>query len=561
MDLRLPAAERKSAALQYIDRLRREYGLRADRVVFINNEEIVVIVRPELLVQVCSHLAETFGGVLTTMVGTDEREAGAAFALYYTFSLDREGLFITVQTRLPADKPEFPSVTPDNPAAQWYEREVKDLLGLIPTGHPDPRRLVLHDNWPEGLYPLRRDFPKDFRPQNSGDSHFQFSRIAGEGIFEVPVGPIHAGIIEPGHFRFSAMGEAVIHLEARLFYTHRGLEKTAEGMSFDQGVYLVERTCGACAVSHAVAYCEAVEKLAEVEAPPRARYLRTLLLELERLYNHVGDVGNICAGVGLAFGTSQCGRLKESLLRFNEGLTGNRFLRGMCRPGGVSRDLEPAQAEELRKLLQQLEQEFREVSGIILEHDFFLNRAGGTGVLPKETALDLGVVGPAARASGVDRDIRRDHPHAAYAELNFKVPVLQAGDVLARVKIRVIEAFESINLLRQALSHLNALPQPGAAQAGVSRTGAAASQPDAGLAVPVGHVEPYHHALGCTESPRGENVHWVMSGPDNTIFRLRIRSASYCNWPAVPLTVPGNIVPDFPLINKSFELCYSCLDR
>lgn len=531
--------DRQSLALQYTDHLRREFGLRADRVIFINGEEIVVTIRQEMLVQVCSYIRSAFQGILTTMVGTDERALNGHFALYYTFSLDREGIFITVKAVVEGEHPVFPSVTPDTPAAHWYEREVKDMLGLVPVGHPDPRRLVLHDNWPQGLHPLRKDFKRDEQPPVNTEKHFPFPKVEGEGVFEIPVGPIHAGIIEPGHFRFSAMGESVLHLEARLFYTHRGVEKLAEGMSLEKGLFLAERVCATCAVSHAVAYCQAVEKMAGVEAPPRVRYIRTILLELERIYNHIGDVGNICAGTGFAFGTSHCGRIKEMLMQLNEELTGNRFLRGMNRLGGVRRDIGGPAVYKILNVLEKAEREFREVTEVILSHDFFLNRAATTGILPRDAAVDLGAVGPAARASGVDRDIRREHPHAAYGDLEFEVPVFSAGDVLCRLQARVEETFQSIKIIRQALEKL----------------------PCGDLTVEVGQIPPYRHALGYSESARGENIHWLMTGPDNTIFRYRVRSASFCNWPVVPLTVPGNIVPDFPLINKSFELCYSCLDR
>ena len=536
---KLGSRDLQSLVAQYSDHLRREFGLRADRITFINNEEIVVTIGQEMLVQVCSYIRGIFQGVLTTMVGTDERELNGNFVLYYTFSLDRAGIFITVKAMVDGEQPSFPSVTPDNAAAHWYEREVQDMLGLVPVGHPDPRRLVLHDNWPQGVYPLRKDFKRDEQPDLSTEKHFSFPKVKGEGVFEIPVGPIHAGIIEPGHFRFSAMGETVLHLEAQLFFTHRGVEKLAEGMSLEKGLFLAERVCATCTVSHGVAYCQAVEKMAGVQPPPRARYIRTILLELERLYNHIGDVGNMCAGTGFAFGISHGGRIKEMLLQLNEELTGNRFLRGMNKLGGVRRDISATDSHKILTVLAKAEQEFREVTEIILTHDFFLNRACTTGVLPREAAVDLGAVGPAARASGVDRDIRREHPQEAYGELEFTVPVFSAGDVLCRLKARVEETFQSMGLIRQALDKL----------------------PCGELAVAVGAIPPYRHGLGYSESARGENIHWLMTGPANTIFRLRVRSASFCNWPVIPLTVPGNIVPDFPLINKSFELCYSCLDR
>ncbi|MHB9091657.1 MAG: hydrogenase large subunit, partial [Chloroflexota bacterium] len=358
-------------------------------------------------------------------------------------------------------------------------------------------------------------------------------------IVEIPVVPIHAGVIEPGHFRFAAVGEVVLHLETRLFYSHRGLEKLAEGQRYDRVLQIAERVCGACAFSHAVAYCQAIESLAGVEIPPRAAALRTLFLELERLYNHVGDLGNICAGVGFAVGSSQGARLKEELQRLNERLAGHRFLRGICRVGGVRRDVTADAPRDATETLGRIEAEFRDFVELLDSNEPLRDRMTGTGVVPNAAARDLGAVGVAARASGVDRDARRDHPHAAYARLDVPVIVRTEGDVRARARVRMDEAAASFGLARALLEPLPAGP----------------------LAVEVQDLPPYQTGVGVTESPRGECIHWVRTGLDGRIDRYRIRSASYCNWPVVALSVPGNMVPDFPLINKSFELCYACLDR
>ncbi len=499
--------------------------------------DIRIVVPLDRLPDSCAALRSRFDAPLSTMVGLDDRQQTGRFRLVYVFSIGSR--WVSVEAEIDPAHPVFPSVTPSLPAAHWYEREVQDLLGLVPEGHPDPRRLVLHDDWPEGVHPLRKDFdPARPVPRVRGPQH-RFHHLHGEGIVEIPVGPIHAGVIEPGHFRFAAVGEVVLHLETRLFYSHRGLEKLAEGKSADQVLQIAERICGVCALSHAVAYCQAIESLAGVEIPPRAAALRTLLLELERLYNHVGDLGNICAGVGFAVGTSQGGRLKEELQRLNERLTGHRFLRGVCRIGGVRRDLDAAAVHDTADTLRRVEAEFRDFVDLLLSTEPFVDRLAGTGVVPAEAARDLGAVGVAARASGIDRDARRDHPHAAYGRLSVPVVVRTEGDVRARTLVRIDEARASFGLALQLLETL----------------------PDGPLATGVGSLPPYRSAIGVTESPRGENVHWVRTGPDGRIDRYRIRSASYCNWPIVALAVPGNMVPDFPLINKSFELCYSCLDR
>jgi Ni,Fe-hydrogenase III large subunit len=415
------------------------------------------------------------------------------------------------------------------------------MLGLTPIGHPDPRRLVLHDDWPDGFHPLRKDVDPSVPVPKVEREPYRFHKLHGEGLLEIPVGPIHAGVIEPGHFRFAAVGEAILHLETRLFYTHRGIEKLAEGKSAAHVLQLAERVCGACACSHAVAYCQAVELLAGIEIPPRAAALRTILLELERLYNHLGDLGNVCAGIGFAVGASFGAQLKEEMQRLNERLTGNRFLRGACRIGGMRRDFDAEAIADLNGTITGVAEQFQRFTALVLGSDTAVERFTATGVLPTETARALGAVGVAARASGVDLDCRRDHPHAFYGALPMPVPVpvRGEGDAKARVLTRMDETIASFALIRAALAVL----------------------PDGPAAVETPPIPANRVGFSATESPRGENLHWVRTGADGTISRYRVRSASYPNWPAVAASVPGNMVPDFPLINKSFELCYACLDR
>lgn len=483
------------------------------------------------------------GMVLLTMVATDERHRGRGFVVRYVFADGTSGGrgMTTIRVRVRDTKTSLLSVTPSIPAANWYEREAHDMFGLNFEGHPDPRPLVYHGAWPHGAYPLRKDFDGAPECGCAHDSGYAFVKDDSPGVMEVPVGPIHAGIIEPGHFRFSAVGEEVRRLEARLFFTHRGVEKAVEGKDVDTGLVHAERICGACSFSHALSYSQAAEEALELRVPRRARQLRTLVMELERLYNHIGDVGNACAGVGYAFGISQLGILRERLMELNEELCGNRFLRGVCAVGGLRRDISRAFLELLRAALHDIVAEFRTVTEVMADSDSFQDRAMRTGVLTKAQALELAVVGPAARASGVDIDARRDFPHAAYDEVHFTVPTEVTGDVSARIAIRIREVEESIGIIDQILDGL---------AEGPVMTG--------DVRAPAGSVR---MALGMSESARGCNVHWLMLDEAGRVERLRVRSASFCNWPAVPLTVPGNIVPDFPLINKSFELCYSCLDR
>ena len=476
---------------------------------------------------------------LLAMFASDERQIDGHFAIYCLFSLPQKPYFKVIKAQLQATEPlEFPSVVPVTSAAAWYEREIHDLFGLKPIGHPDLRPLVLHENWPHNQYPLRKDFDSHTAVPTVSDE-YKMEYVHGEGVFEVPVGPIHAGIIEPGHFRFSQAGENTIHLDAKLFFTHRGIEKAVEGLSIEKAFFQAERICGACTVSHALSYSQAVESIAGVAISDRARYLRVIAAEMERLYNHVGDIGNLCAGLGFAVGVSNGARIKEELMRLNEAAAGNRFLRGLIVPGGAALDITEDIAQEISQMLRSVENDFLEVLDLLRENDAFLDRVNHTGILPRHAAMDLSVVGVAARASGLSRDMRRDVPYAAYPDMKFKVPVYTSGDVAARLWVRADEALQSIRILRQALANL----------------------PQGTLRVEIPAIKPYSSGFGWSESPRGGNIHWLMIGEENTVYRYFVRSASYANWPAVTVADPGNIIPDFPLINKSFELCYACIDR
>jgi len=442
-----------------------------------------------------------------------------------------------VGTRMSIDDPRYPSLTPILPAAAWDEREVRDLLGIEPVGHPDPRPLVLHDGGAELGHPLRRTpTPETDRKRR----HYKPFVAHGEGVYELPVGPIHAGVIEPGHFRFSAVGESVLYLDARLFYTHRGLEKLVEGRTFEAALPIVERACGVCTVTHALAYSRAVEQLAVTEVPPRARWGRVILAELERLYNHVSDLGNICAGVGFHFGTSQLGWQKERLLRLNEALVGHRYLTGAIVPGGLRLDLPADALSRLPDEIEAIGHDVRRLVRHLVRSESLMARLHGVGVVSPDTAERLGAVGVAARASGLARDLRCDRPYEAYGELDVPLVTAAAGDVAARFHVRAQEVVVSVALVRDAVARL---------PIGEHRV-PLVREPVAGTTT-----------LAGVEGPRGPSWLWLAAGAEGTVQRLHLRSASFANWPVVAAAVPGDLVPDFPLINKSFELCYACTDR
>jgi Ni,Fe-hydrogenase III large subunit/Ni,Fe-hydrogenase III component G len=514
----------------------------ADTLIQVAPHHYQVRVPPAQLIAFYDTLRAHYPLRLLTMVGLDRRVDLGIWQIRTLWGMAHGAQSLEVVTDLAAtpDPPQIPSITPLFPAANWYEREIRDLFGIIPVGHPDPRHLVVHPNWPATVYPLRQEYDRaTFPPYARNDEHFH-NRTSGEGVMEIPVGPIHAGVIEPGHFRFSAVGEVVVNLEARFFFTHRGVEKHLEGMDAARACYVVERTCAACTVASTLAYCQALEEIAGCVIPPRAAYLRVIWAELERLYNHIGDTGNLCAGIGFHAGTQQGAYLKEILLDLNERLVGSRYLFGVVRPGGVGVDLAADATGTLRATLAMVRPRYQRLVRTILGNTGVVDRFTGTGRVFERTARELGAVGVAARASGVDTDVRRDAPYAAYAHLgSLTVPTQTPGDVFARLKIRVAEVAESFRLIAAALDQL----PTGAVKARLGALPAGAS------------------GYGVTESARGATCHWVLIGPNQTLARVRLRTASYANWPLVPRAVLNNIIPDFPLINKSFELCYSCLDR
>ena len=498
----------------------------------------VEMVAPESLGSRVAQLVSA-GGQLATLVGLDDRSVGGTGLAVEAVVVRQEAPLDRLRAALPLAEPAYPSMSGLVPAAYWDEREMKDLLGIIPVGHTDPRRLVLHECFPAGYHPLRKDVSAHDRPPQA-QRHFVPFEVHGEGVYQLPVGPIHAGVIEPGHFRFSAIGEKVLHLDARLFFVHRGLEKLVEGRSFGGALPIVERACGVCTVTHALAYAQAVERLTGTPVPPRASWTRVLLAELERVYNHVGDLGNMCAGVGFQSAVSRLGWLKERLLRANDALTGHRYLTGMIGPGGLLADLDARGLAALPATLEAIGAEVTLAVRSIVRSEGVMSRFHGTGVISAETAIAMGALGVAARASGVVRDLRVDQPYAEYGQLDVSSVTASSGDVAARFHVRAQEVHESLRLIRDALDRLPSGPV----------LAPLAATPVAG-----------DSAVSGAEGPRGASWVWLRAGPDGTVDRLHLRSASFANWPVVAAAVPGNLVPDFPLINKSFELCYACTDR
>ncbi|MEI7730407.1 MAG: NADH-quinone oxidoreductase subunit C [Verrucomicrobiota bacterium] len=502
------------------------------------HNEVYLRVSMDLVGGICAYLYKKWEARLVGVFAEDRREAEKSYLVNYVFAVDSAHGFFILQAPVSPDNLEFPSLANAVPAANWQEREIQDMFGLKLVGHPNPRRCALHDDWPD-VHPLRKDFDLATQlPPFQGERH-KFRTVEGEGVFQVPVGPVHAGIIEPGHFLFSVAGEPVLYLQLRLFYVHKGIEKRFESLPVTHAVRLAESISGDSSFAHATAFCHAVERAADVDAPPRARALRTVCLELERLYNHIADIGAIATDVAFVTGNAHAMRLKEKTLRLNEALTGNRLLRGMARLGGVRFDFNADQCRALTRFLDELEPDFNAVIEMIQASASTRERLETTGILKPGIARDLGIVGVAGRASGFNHDLRRDFPHAAYDQVRFHVPVYGEGDVARRMEIRIEEVGQSISILRQLVPNL----------------------PEGKLFEPIENLPPDRMALGYVEGWRGEIFHWIRTGPDNRLQRCKIKDPSLQNWPAMSEAILGNIVPDFPVVNKSFNLSYSGNDR
>ncbi len=438
---------------------------------------------------------------------------------------------------LPEDQPSFPDLSRVFPGALRQQRAMADLLGIAAEGCVDQRPWLRHGAWAQGVHPLRRDFPAATPPLEAA-ADYRFVRVAGEGVHEIPVGPVHAGTIEPGHFRFSVVGERVLRLEQHLGYTHKGIEKRFEGLDLTQGARLAGRVSGDSTVAFAWAFCLAAEGAAAQAAPARAAWLRALALERERVANHLGDLGFLGNDAGLGVGLAHFSRIKEDWLRTNEQVFGHRYLMDFVVPGGVARDLPQPALAVLRAELQTVESQVGRLQALYDEHPGLQDRLVGTGVVSPGLARQLGLCGLAGRASGQGFDLRVQAPAPPYDRLAVRMATATDGDVAARVALRFQEIQESLRLLRDLLPSLPVGPlREEAPRLGDGVLG-----------------------LGQVEGWRGPVLMALEAGPGGSLRRVHPQDPSWLNWPALEHAIIGNIVPDFPLINKSFNLSYSGVD-
>ena len=472
-------------------------------------------------------------GLLHALWGADERDRGGGFLLRVALQ-DEEGLLIMEHAMEPAS-PGYPNLAEIFPAADRMQRAVFDMLGVTAYGS-DTRDWLRHGAWPLDHYPLRRDAAPEEGPVK--DSHYPFVPVKGDGVHEIAVGPVHAGTIEPGHFRFTVVGEKVLRLEERLGYVHKGIEKRFESLPLMEGQKLAARVSGDSAVAFSWAYCMALEGILGIAPPARALALRALMLERERIANHLGDLGALGNDAGFAMGLAQFSRLKEDLLRLNSRAFGARYLMDAVVPGGVAADLGDSERFALLDAIAPLQAEVTTLREISDDHAGLQDRFSGAGRVEPALAGRLSLIGLAGRASGQSWDARADHPAPPYDKLAVQQAGELGGDVEARVAIRFDELFESLRLCRALLDGLPAgpvrveLPQAPAGRLGV----------------------------GWVEGWRGPVLLALESGAGGSIRRCHPHDPSWQNWPVLEHAILGNIVPDFPLINKSFNLSYAGQD-
>ncbi len=501
-------------------------------------------------------------GRLAALWGCDDRQRDGLYRLHCVFALDEGWLWLSLDLAAKGDEcPVYPDLSGIFPAANRMQRATRDLVGIASDGS-DQRPWLRHGAWPADWYPLRHDAEAEkgarlefwdslnsslapFSAFSAGfpnfPSDYDFVQVGGEGAHEIPVGPIHAGIIEPGHFRFSVVGERVLRLEQRLGYQHKGVEKLFIGADIARGEKLVGRVSGDSTCAYAWAYADAVEAACGVAAPPRALSLRALMLERERVANHLGDLGALGNDAAFAFGLTQFLRLKEDWLRLNAQVFGHRFMMDRIVPGGVACDVD---APALAAIVEQcgvIERAVKELRAIYDEHSGLQDRFATTGIIDIALAQELSLSGMAARATGMLLDGRAHRqgytPPPPYAQLGVRPATDERGDVAARVAVRFDEVFESLRLLRMIAA------------------GMISGEPRVAIAAVPGAA-----GVGVVEGWRGEVLVGVEFGSDGRLARVHPHDPSWQAWPALEHAVMKDIVPDFPLINKSFNLSYSGVD-
>jgi Ni,Fe-hydrogenase III large subunit/Ni,Fe-hydrogenase III component G len=480
-------------------------------------------------------IAENHGRVIT-LWGSEKRKGKYVISAVYEIN---DGQLLRLDLPLPKGSEKFPDISTFFPAAVRMQRGIMDLLGLEAEGARDSRPWLSHGAWPRDYFPLRKESSGLEVANRRQIDDYEFVPVAGDGVHEIAVGPVHAGIIEPGHFRFSVVGEKTLRLEERLGYAHKGVDKAFERFTAVEGYKLAGRMSGDSTLAYSWSYCMSLESIKKWLVPSRASWLRAMALERERVGNHLGDLGAIGNDAGFAFGLSQFMRLREDWLRLNKEIFSHRLMMDYICPGGVERDVSTEGLAQIRAQCDAVEGEVRTLQGIYDDHSGLQDRFVTTGTVTNELATALGLTGLAGRASGIARDVRTSSPSAPYPDLSVNISTRVNGDVSARVEVRFDEVFESLRLIRYMVENL----PNGKIKAELFRRSSGGSG--------AGWIEGWRGGIFCA----------LDLDTNGKINRCHIHDPSWQNWPVIEYAVIGNIVPDFPLINKSFNLSYSGHDR
>ncbi len=500
-------------------------------------ENLVVFASPYQIKEVARLIVQQ-GARFVHLTAIDFPEK-SKIQLNYFFLLLKDGFNIIVKTDLESSSPTISSVSDIIPGVIWAERECKDLFGVNFEGHPDPRRLVLSDDWPEGVYPLRKNFSYNTKPPVQSESRVELKK-PNEGRTVIPIGPFYPSLEEPAYFRLIVEGEEIVDFDYRGFYVHRGIEKLAESaLNYQQVPFLAERICGICGFVHSTAYCQAVEKAADIEIPMRAKFIRSMFLELERIHSHLLWVGLAAHIVGYDTLFMEAWRIREPVMYLCEMITGNRKTFGINIVGGVTIDVLPQHLKDMENVITEIEKEVQQLRDIIIDDEVIQLRFKNVGTLREEDARKYFVGGPVARASNIRIDMRKNMPYAAYPNLEFIMPIQKEGDIWARTLVRLEEIFISINILKQIIENI----------------------PEGETSVKISKIEQWKEAISYVEAPRGQLFHYVMTGPEGRPYRWSVRAPSYQNYQALSVLLKGETIADAPLIIASIDPCFSCTER
>jgi Ni,Fe-hydrogenase III large subunit/Ni,Fe-hydrogenase III component G len=502
--------------------------------IIINGKNIFIYVNKKMLRDIISILIN-YNAIPITMVAYDKSFDLGKFQLYYIFFLNKEKYFIILIVEINYNDLKVSSVADLIKGFDWHEREIHDLMGIEFEGRVTPR-LILPNEYPHGIYPLRKEFSENFKIllQKNIDN---YKETGAEKIMIVPIGPYHPELLEPIRFELCLKNDVVVDVYHEGFMAHRGIEKISERLNYDKVSFLAERICGICGFCHSVCYCQAVEDACMIEVPERARFIRSILLEVERLESHflwLADFFHLC---GYDKGFLEIFKIREKIMILAELLSGSRKTYGLNLPGGVRKDLNPDKVKKFLEIINEVEEEYKKIIVESLARPE-IDLLKGSGILPYSEANSYPVVGPVARASGINRDVRKDDPYAAYQNVSFKVPIYTEGDNMARMMVRIEEIYESINMLKYFLDNV----------------------PQGPIMAENWEWVPNKISIKRVEAPRGENVHFISTGITK-LDRWKVRAPTYANIQALPVMLKGENIKNALLTIMSIDPCIACTER